>query len=283
MLVHTTASPLFRPRTFGSLAAALVLQCAVLPALANDGQGSARHNFSGPWYYDLDLERSRVSNDLIEDAGATRDGIAAGARARGIAIKREGGGRQPEVVFDTSARSRVLVVQADATPPGTLKDRSELQLFGRVTFDRSWKLGLRVFIPNTIHFTDNWHLMAQCHQSGGDGALSPPLSLNLIAPNKIALVSRSDADRFDALVTEVMPKNRWVRIELVFRMGDRGHVTMWMDGRKVIDRDARLRFKAGKDECALKLGIYRGRADKPFEIRFDDIRFGDAGSAAPLR
>lgn len=222
-------------------------------------------------FYSLDMEDAQVQNGKLVPK-----------KGKPIELKGEGGGRPPEVVYDDLAKSHVLVVKTDPTPSGKIKDREELQVYSGVKLNQTWALGMSVFIPTEVKFTDNWHLLAQCHQSGGGVALSPPFSLNLIAPDKIAVVARSDEDPFKALTTQPMPRGRWVRLETEFRIGDPGHVTFWMDGQKVLDQDATLRFKSGYDACSLKVGTYRGKATTPHEIRFDDIRFGASRAAVSL-
>jgi hypothetical protein len=231
---------------------------------------------SAKLYYTYDMEDAPTRRE--QRAGVGRD-----AGKKKMEFRQEGGGQDAEFVYDNIAKSNVLVIRTDPTPGGRIKDRTELQVYSGVTFGRPWALGMSVFIPKDITFTDNWHLLAQCHQGGGGGALSPPLSLNLVAPDKLVIVSRSDEDKYRALHTEAMPRGKWVRLEMEFQMGENGNAKLWMDGKKVADEAAPLRFKEGTDKCSLKVGTYRGKATTPHELRLDDVRFGDSREAVALR
>jgi hypothetical protein len=211
-------------------------------------------------------------------------GVLVQRQGRGAPIRSEGGGQPGEIVTDPLTRSRVLVIRSAPTPVGGIKDRTELQVFSGVVFDRPWAIGMDVFIPERTVFTPNWHLMMQCHQFSSTAGLSPALSLNLTPPGHVVVVARSTEDKYEELVKAPMPVGRWVRIELEFTMGEKGRAEMWMDGRLVGVRTAILRFKEGdKPQCNLKVGTYRGRSDTPHEIRFDNVILGDSRAAVMLR
>ncbi len=224
--------------------------------------GFAQSTDSGRRLYDINAERGRVTGDSLDE----------GSR-KAFKLKREGSGSPAEIVDDPVRNSRVLVFRTGPTPAGKVKDRSELEIYSGIDFGKQWALGMKVFVPERVEFSDNWHILTQCPQNG---TVHPPFTLSFVKPNKIAIVSRSDADDYRVVYSGDFAKQRWVRIEVEFTMGEKGHVRMWMDGNLVADKEASFNFKEGRPRCNLKVGTYRGKTERPFEIRFDDIRLGHA-------
>jgi hypothetical protein len=212
-------------------------------------------------YYALELESAKLT-----PKGLTEDG-------RPYDITVEGGGIRPKIIYDAAAGSKVLVLETSSTPSGASKDRAELRFYSGVTFNRTLFMGMRVKHQGSVDPGD-WHLFMQCHQTGSQK--SPPLSLNLLPGNKVALIARSYADSYERLWTGDMPPGRWRDLVIGFRMGAQGHVQLWLDGRKVADARLPLRWKGFEDRCVLKTGVYRAASDAPFQMRFDDIRLGDS-------
>jgi Polysaccharide lyase len=129
-------------------------------------------------------------------------------------------------------------------------------------------------VPRASPPSDTWHLLLQCHQAGTQ--LPPPISLNLEPDGNLSLVVRDDADTYARLWSGPLPRGRWVRLVLGFRMGRDGQVRLWQDGRQVVYRRQPLGWAAGARRCVLKTGLYRGAATTPFTIRLDDIALGDS-------
>lgn len=226
-------------------------------------------------------EQARLRYKLdMENVSLDEQGVRQGP-AKIYRIRRAGGAGVPEIVHDPVINSKVLVIRTGATPAGAPNDRSELQVYSGISFGRTWALGMRVYIPPNIVFSDNWHLLMQCFQDGVTG--HPPLSFNLIAPNTIGIVSRSDEDRYRRLYSTPLPTGRWVKLELEFRMGPDGNVKFWMDDKLLTEQKAILRFKAGTDRCTLKVGTYRGKTSIPHEVRLDDIHLGDSRDVLRMR
>ena len=215
---------------------------------------------SAKTYYSLEMDQARLTPQGMREDG------------RHYKITREGGGKAAQISQDPIAGSKVLVLGTSATPQASTKDRAEMRIYSGITFDRTWFLGLRAMTQGTVA-KDAWHLMMQCHQTGS--AKSPPLSLNLEAGNKISLIARSSQDAYERLWTGDMPQGQWADIVVGFRMGAKGHVRLWMDGRLVVERRLPLRWDGYQDRCVLKTGLYRSASDRPFQMRFDDIRLGD--------
>lgn len=211
--------------------------------------------------YEITADRAQVKGDDLEESNR-----------KAYKLKREGSGVAAQIVDDAERRSRVIVFRTPPTPAGKVKDRSELEIFSGIEFGRQWALGMKVFVPAEVEFSDNWHILSQCPQNG---AIHPPFTLSFVKPGRIAVISRSDADDYRTVWAGDFPKARWVRLELEFTMGEKGHVRMWMDDKLVADKDAVFNFKEGRPRCNLKVGTYRGKTDKPFEVRFDDIRLGN--------
>jgi len=109
--------------------------------------------------------------------------------------------------------------------------------------------------------------------SSGGRRAAPPLSLNLEPNGDLSLVARDDGDTYDRLWSGPLPRGRWVRLVLGFRMGQTGRVRLWRDDRLVADRNQPLGWAAGERRCVLKTGLYRG-AKTPFEIRLDNVSLG---------
>ena len=207
-------------------------------------------------YYTLDMEQASISGGRLNEDGHQ------------FRLRTEGGGSAPRLT------SGLLMIHTDASPRGATRDRAEVHITSATKFGRTWFLGMRVMRP----FDDpiapgQWHLFMQCPQWGATSP--PPLSLNMEQGGRFSLVARSDADRYERLWTGPMPVGRWMDLVVGFRMGDRGHVRLWVDGRKVADVRTVLRWKKGQDRCTLKTGLYRAPGDAPFEMWFDDIRLGD--------
>lgn len=213
-------------------------------------------------YYSLEMEQAKLTpKGMIEDG-------------RPYDITRNGGGIKPKIRYDAQARSKVLVLETGSTPDGELKDRAEMRIYSNVTFDRTLFLGMRVMQPQRDAVAPGkWHLFMQCHQAGSQ--ISPPLSLNLEEGDEFSLIARSSEDSYERLWTGKMPVGRWMDIVIGFRMGARGQVVMWVNGRKVTEHRLPLRWKGFEERCILKTGIYRAASDTPFQMRFDDIRLGD--------
>ena len=207
-------------------------------------------------YYTLDMEGASISGGRLNEDGHR------------FRLRTEGGGTTPKLT------TGLLVLHTDASPPGATRDRAELQITSAIEFDRMWFLGMRVMQP----FEDpiapgQWHLFMQCPQWGA--TTPPPLSLNMEPGGLFSLVARSDVDRYERLWVGPMPVGRWLDLVIGFRMGERGHVRLWVNGTKVADVRTVLRWKAGQDRCTLKTGVYRAPGNAPFEMWFDDIRLGD--------
>lgn len=211
-------------------------------------------------YYSLELESARlIPKGLSEDN-------------RPYDVTREGGGIAPRITYDASAGSKVLVLETTSTPEAALKDRAEMRIFSGVTFDRTLFLGMRVKYSGQVD-PEAWHLFAQCHQAGT--GKSPPLSLNLLPGGQMALVARTSEDSYERLWSGPMQAGRWHDVVIGFRMGEKGHVRLWLNGRKLTEQRLPLRWKGHAERCVLKTGIYRAASDAPFQMRLDDIRLGD--------
>lgn len=212
-------------------------------------------------YYSLEMDQARL----------TPKGIAEDGRV--YPVQREGSGARARLIKDRNAGSTVLVLDAGATPQGALKDRSELRIYSGITFNRTWFLGLRVKVRGEVE-PDAWHLLMQCHQAGTKSP--PPLSLNLETGNRFSLIARSSEDAYERLWTGAMPQGRWMDIVIAFRMGAKGHVQLWTNGKRVSAHRVPLRWAGHAERCVLKTGIYRAASDRSFQIRLDDIRLGDS-------
>lgn len=212
-------------------------------------------------YYVLDLEAARLTQGALHEA------------RKSYAITLEGGAQAPVIRQDPQSGSRMLVMATGPTPPGAAKDRSEVRIYSGVAFERDWFVGLDVMVPRGTPPPQNWQILLQCHQNGT--ALPPPLSLDLEPGGHLALVVRGDGDPFERLWQAPLPPGRWVRLGLGFQMGKKGHVSLWMDGRRVADRALPLGWAAGARACSLKTGIYRGAQARPFTLMLDNIKMGD--------
>jgi hypothetical protein len=227
---------------------------------------------SGQLLYELNFERSVVSNGGLKEANGRKT----------YALKHEGSGREPEVVFDPVLKSKVLDFKVDATPKGTKKDRSELTIYSGVELGKTYWVAMKVMVPNGNAVAQNWHSFIQCAQAGASGD-SPAFSLSLGAPSKMMVISRSDEDRYKEVGKTELPVGKWVQLELELKMGEQGRASVFLDGKPAISGEAPLRHKRGAPRCTLKVGIYRGEAATPYEIRVDDIRLGTSREAVAGR
>lgn len=243
--------------TLASLLVAIQVALMSMPLAANT-------------YYRLDFDSAQITPKGVNEKG------------RAYRLRREGGGMPGRIVNDQRNGSAVLELRSKPTPSGKSKDRAELQIYSGITFDRDWFYGFEVFVPAGTGMDDTWQLLLQCHQNGT--SKSPPISLNLSASGKLILVSRRDADTYNALWTGPMPTGRWVPIVLGFRMGEKGRARMWVDAKPVYDRRTPLGWSQGDRKCNLKTGIYRGESDQAFRVRLDKIALGDSyREVAPRR
>jgi hypothetical protein len=237
------------------LAGTLRLIAVFAALIALTGEASA------DTYYSLEMDPAKLTaKGLREDK-------------RVFPIRREGGGTRAKIVRDASAGSKVLELNASPTPTASAKDRSELRIYSGINFNRTWFLGMRVR-PIGIVEDGAWHLFMQCHQTGSQ--LPPPLSLNLETGDRFSLIARSSDDAYERLWTGPMPQGKWTDIIMSFRMGEKGYVRLWVNGRSVTTQRVPLRWDGFEDRCVLKTGIYRAASKRPFQMRFDNIRLGDS-------
>lgn len=255
--MNTASMPLSRLARFGRGAAITLAMAMALTA----GVGIAQP--AGKPMYELDFDNE------VSKAGK----LQAIRGQKSYHMANEGAGQEPRVVFDDSRRSKVLDFEVGATPAASHKDRSELAIYSGVDFGKPWWVSMKVLVPKGTQIADNWHSFLQCPQAGIP-ASAPPFSVSLVAPNKFALVGRSEDDKFNELGTGEFPIGRWATIELELKMGEGGFARMYVDGKLAAAGDGDLRYKKGQPRCTLKVGIYRGKASTPFSMRVDDIRFG---------
>ncbi|UWR28350.1 polysaccharide lyase (plasmid) [Sulfitobacter sp. S223] len=223
---------------------------------------------AGP-YYLLDLEGAEVAPSYLYE-GTKR-----------YRLRVQGGAATPAIRRDSQRGSNVLVLSTGPTPRGMKHDRSEVQLYGNVTYDKPWFVGLKMQIPQGTPAPRDWQVALQCHQNGT--ALSPPVSLDLEPDGTLSLVVRSDADRFEKLWSTRVTQGRWMQIELGLQMGRSGRVQLWLNGRKQLDIARPLGWAAGDAACALKTGIYRAASPQPFMMLLDDVMLGDTRADVILR
>ena len=215
---------------------------------------------AGP-YYLLDMEGAEVAPDSLYE-GTKR-----------YRLRLEGGSTLPRIRRDAQRRSTVLELSTGPTPRGTGHDRAEVQLYGNLTYDKPWFVGLRLMVPQGTAAPRDWQIMLQCHQNGT--SLPPPLSLDLEPDGTLALIARNEADRFETLWSAPVRQGRWMRIELGMQMGPRGRVQLWLDGRRQVDIARPLGWATGDAACAVKTGIYRAASRQPFTMYLDDVMLGD--------
>jgi hypothetical protein len=215
---------------------------------------------AGP-YYLLDLEGADVTPDALYE-GTKR-----------YRLRLEGGATVPLIRRGGARGNNVLMLSTGPTPRGMGHDRAEVQLYGNLTYDKPWFVGFKMQVPQGTPVPRDWQIVLQCHQNGT--SLSPPLSLDLEPDGSLALIARSDADRFETLWSTPLRQGRWMQIELGMQMGPRGRVQLWLDGVQRTDVRRPMGWAAGDAACALKTGIYRAASAQPFMVYLDDVMLGD--------
>ncbi|MGX9353373.1 heparin lyase I family protein (plasmid) [Shimia sp. W99] len=213
-------------------------------------------------YYQLDFDDTAIRGNAVHEDGRT------------FQLHRDGGGQPARILHDPGKGSDVLELRTTPTPSSAGRDRSELQIYSGVDYGRQFSLGFRLFVPDGSVFSDDWHLLMQCHQAGT--TLSPPLSLNLEPSGALSLVVRDDTDPYERLWSGPLPRGRWVPVVLEFRLGENGRLRLWVNERNVSTHRQPLGWATGESRCVLKIGLYRGPAETGFALRLDDIRLGDS-------
>lgn len=211
-------------------------------------------------YYLLDLEGAQIAPAHLYE-GSKR-----------YHLRLEGAAFAPRILPDRQG-GHLLELSTGPTPTGAAHDRAEVQLYGNLTYDKAWYVGLRLMVPQGTPAPRDWQIALQCHQNGT--SLPPPISLDLEPDGTLALIARNEADRFETLWSAPVPQGRWMQIELGLDMGPRGRVQLWLNGTKRADIARPLGWQAGDRACALKTGIYRAASPQPFTMYLDDIMLGD--------
>ncbi|GAB5435135.1 hypothetical protein TRM7615_04785 [Falsiruegeria mediterranea M17] len=210
-------------------------------------------------YYGLDFEGAELASEGVQDNG------------KFYRLRTGGGGQDGK--FSSGGRGSALLLETGPTPAGANYDRTELQIYSGITWERPWHVGFDLFLPRNAKISDDWQLLLQCPQHGV--ATSPPISLNLYPESTLTLVSRTESDTYEPLGSVALPRGRWVSVVMGFRMGANGYARLWIDGKKVVSVSSALGWKQGKQQCTLKTGIYRGRTDNGFSLKLDNIALGD--------
>lgn len=195
--------------------------------------------------------------------------------------RRDGGGAAFTTGYDVLRKSRALVLRTAPTPPGADSDRAEIQIYSGITWNRDWVASLEFHVthpsesvsPPSDNIAD-WQILMQCVQAGT--SLPPPLSIDLEPEARISVVVRSEQDRHEILWSGPLPRDRWSEIAIGFRMGEKGRVRLWLDGKQLLDKRLPLGWHDGEERCVLKTGIYRAPASTPFELRLDDVTLADS-------
>jgi hypothetical protein len=172
------------------------------------------------------------------------------------------------------------LVFATAPDPGGVKDRSEIVVARERPFRKYHYLGFRLMIPRDAPVTDGYFYLSQlwqCHDR-------PPfagLKLNRGSAYSWNFMVRNDEqlDGGTAVATGTFTPGVWhafvIRINV--NPGAAGSIKIWVDDGPPVTWSGDFGYDSicTSSSFNAKLGIYKAAEDSFFEVRADDIRFGD--------
>lgn len=209
-------------------------------------------------------------------------------------VKLSGGGKVPKMFHYRRFGKTFLWFETRGN--GSSKDRSEIRIVGSdAPFDQTYYTGFKVYYPSWADKIDrrDWAILWQCAQAGDYSTpRSPPLSIQF-KNNTLSVKSHHNYDSRDRVINHeqrLAPfrRNRWVKVFMRYRLGQRGHYKVWINNRVVAEVRRPIGYKdginpfTGLKSCSARFGVYKKGSRDRVALLFDDVKVGTHyGSVRP--
>lgn len=255
-----------------------------------EGEGNVQAASQQKQFFHVD--HSQVA---VEPISSTKYDLIDYKNRRQHEVKMEGDTLLPKVFHYSRFNDKFLWFESSGSGKYT-KDRSEIRLRNVLQeFNTYYYTSFKLYYPSWAASIDlnNFNIIWQCPQIGASKPYipyntSPPLSLQ-IKKDKLVLSTiqnyklRDPKNNFEDKQFNVapLPRNRWVKVMMAFRMGKNGKAVVYVDGKQVFSTTGPIGYHnayspfSGKQECSIRYGIYKsGRHLGRYAILFDDVKVG---------
>lgn len=183
----------------------------------------------------------------------------------------------------TDKNRKALRIETGPTPAGQTKDRSEYKLKSDIKAGKDYYLSYDIYIPFNVQTSvlpTGWTMLTQVWQSP---LHTPPLSISLINSGtggpRLGIFGRNNTTATKLLLEAPISDklNKWIKIELRFRMGPSGEVEFIVDGQSIGVAQHELNWEdvCPKASCVgtyvLKFGLYKDEMPQALYVDFDNV------------
>lgn len=173
-------------------------------------------------------------------------------------------------------------------------NRTEMSQAQSTSQKEGW-YGFSQFFPDTYTSGSTGEVIGQWHVQPDDGETTnrSPSNALIASDDKLKWMLRWDADRImedgfsdGHIYIELgeIPKNRWIDwvVHIKYSHTNTGILEVWMDGKKIIDRQNMPNAYNDGAYPYFKFGVYKwewGAASSKRVIYYDEVRIGDENSS----